>query len=240
MARWRRTAPFPHPAHQTGRADFPHPAFGQGITRSPTEGCAFATGASEPFREVVGSSPISCVLATSCVDLEPRPLCSPDVTPDHRSYGPLRHPTQPGLVLAGVRLEVTPLHCVGLPVLRQISLYVHAVTFTLPPWSRSLPAEPPDSVALTHWPGPSWNPATAAFPVIQAGRLPRCPFRGLLSVHSRYGLHVRRVAQGDPLHRRLQPIRHLLDCSDCYRLERPLAGWESHPLKIHAFARRTE
>ena len=23
-------APFPHPAHQTGRADLPHPAFGQG------------------------------------------------------------------------------------------------------------------------------------------------------------------------------------------------------------------
>ena len=25
-------APFPHPAHQTGRAVFPHPAFGQGYT----------------------------------------------------------------------------------------------------------------------------------------------------------------------------------------------------------------
>jgi hypothetical protein len=32
---------------------------------------------------------------------------------------------------------------------------------------------------------------TAAFPVIQAGRLPHYPFRGLLSVHSRYGLHTR-------------------------------------------------
>jgi hypothetical protein len=37
-------------------------------------------------------------------------------------------------------------------------------------------------------------PATAAFPVIQAGRLPHHPFRGLLSVHSRYGLHARQVA----------------------------------------------
>ena len=34
-------APFPPPAHQTGRADFPHPAFGQGITFSPTRSCAF-------------------------------------------------------------------------------------------------------------------------------------------------------------------------------------------------------
>src|ERR1035437_7221362 len=29
-------APFPHPPHQTGRADFPHPAFGQDFTPSPT------------------------------------------------------------------------------------------------------------------------------------------------------------------------------------------------------------
>src|SRR4029077_15905680 len=33
-------APFPLPAHQTGRADFPHPAFGQGsFMPSPTAGC---------------------------------------------------------------------------------------------------------------------------------------------------------------------------------------------------------
>jgi hypothetical protein len=29
-------APFPHPAHRTGRADFPHPALGQDLTPSPT------------------------------------------------------------------------------------------------------------------------------------------------------------------------------------------------------------
>jgi len=29
---------------------------------------------------------------------------------------------------------------------------------------------------------------------------------------------------GDPLHRRLQQLRHLHYCSDCYRLERPLPG----------------
>jgi hypothetical protein len=31
-------APFPHPAHRTGRADFRHPALGQDITPSPTAG----------------------------------------------------------------------------------------------------------------------------------------------------------------------------------------------------------
>src|SRR5882724_4638522 len=64
-------------------------------------------------------------------------------------------------------------------------------------------------------------------------------FRGLLSVHSRYGLPVRGVARGDPFHRRLRQFRYLHCRSDCYRLERPLAGWELHPLKIAAFSRRT-
>ena len=39
------------------------------------------------------------------------------------------------------------------------------------------------------------RPKTSAFPVLQSGRLPHYPFRGLLSVHSHFGLHVRRVAK---------------------------------------------
>ena len=41
-------------------------------------------------------------------------------------------------------------------------------------------------------------PPTAAFPVRQAGRLPRYLFRGLLGVHSRYGLHACWVALRNP------------------------------------------
>lgn len=37
------------------------------------------------------------------------------------------------------------------------------------------------------------SPTVAAFPEISAGRLPHRVFRGLLSVHSRYGLHTRQV-----------------------------------------------
>src|SRR5437016_13096722 len=37
-------------------------------------------------------------------------------------------------------------------------------------------------------------PSASAFPRSSAGRLLHHPFRGLLSVHSRYGLHARRVA----------------------------------------------
>ena len=47
------------------------------------------------------------------------------------------------------------------------------------------------------------------------------------------------ITQGDPLHRRLQQLRYLHHCSDCYRLARPVAGRESHPLKTHTFARHT-
>jgi hypothetical protein len=38
------------------------------------------------------------------------------------------------------------------------------------------------------------EPATAAFPIPLLGRLPHCPFRGLLGVHSRYGLPARGTA----------------------------------------------
>ncbi len=45
---------------------------------------------------------------------------------------------------------------------------------------------------LPRWTGPGARvgcfPARAAFPVIQAGRRPRLHFRGLLRIHSRYGL----------------------------------------------------
>jgi hypothetical protein len=63
-------------------------------------------------------------------------------------------------------------------------------------------------------------PSTSAFPRIGTGRLLHYAFRGLLSVHSRYGLHPRQVAFCDPLHQRLQQSRCLHCCSDCYRVER--------------------
>ena len=64
-------------------------------------------------------------------------------------------------------------------------------------------------------------------------------FRGLRSVHSRFGLHARWATRSDPLRQRLRRICCLLRRSDCFRLERPVAGWDSHPLEVAAFARRT-
>src|SRR5215831_8987005 len=52
-------APFPHPAHRTGRADFPHPALGQDLT--PLFWRATPSAGPEPFLEFIGR-PISQVL----------------------------------------------------------------------------------------------------------------------------------------------------------------------------------
>src|SRR6516164_6892364 len=78
------------------------------------------SAASEHFSELLGY-PISRSLTTSCVGLELRPLPSSGITRLQRYYGPLRHPSAPGLSLTGVRL-IIPDHAVGLPVLRALSL----------------------------------------------------------------------------------------------------------------------
>ena len=103
---------------------------------------------------------------------------------------------------------------------------------------------------LSHMPSPlprrnRWvpmsfaSPTAAAFPEIQAGRLPHCPFRGLLSVHctlrpvrlpSPYGPSTPEASTGSLPPR---PFR-LLPAGTTF------AGWGSHPLRLCTFARRTE
>ena len=76
------------------------------------------------------------------------------------------------------------------------------------------------SLTQSYQPSPKWL----------SGRPVQRPFRGLLSVHSRYGLHTRAATIFcGTLHRRLQPLRYLHSCSGCFRLER-IAGWDLHPL----------
>src|SRR5258705_6550483 len=74
----------------------------------------------EPSSELIGC-PISRSLTTSCVCLELRSLPFTGVTRLQRYCEPLRHPTAPGLSLAGVRLVIPDL-ALGLPVLRTLSL----------------------------------------------------------------------------------------------------------------------
>jgi len=92
-------------------------------------------------------------------------------------YEPLRHPKAPSLSLAGFRLVIAD-HAMGLPVLRTLSL----------------------CTCCRHYPGAAVGLILCSFtqpyqpsPKGLSGRPAHCPFRGLLSVYSRYGLHTRAV-----------------------------------------------
>ena len=169
MARWRQAAPFPHPAHRTGRAGFPHPALGLELMISPTGSYAFAhsavpaRGFGTGIRRRTESIPYSV-------------FCAWRITTDE----------------AVVFGSVTRPHRLGLPVLRAIAIGRHAVAIT-PVESRALSSLHPILAQVG-----AQGRRTAAFPVIQAGRLPRCPSRGLIDVHSRYGLSARQVALRQP------------------------------------------
>ena len=158
--------------HTTGHADLPHPALGQELTLSR----ATPSAVSEHSSELIGC-PISRSLTTYCVRLELRSLPSTGLARLQRYNEPLRHPRAPGLSLAGVRL-VIPDHVLGLPVLRALSL----------------------CTCCRHYPGAAAGCRLRSFtqpyqpsPKGLSGRPAHCPFRGLLSVHSRCGLHTRAV-----------------------------------------------
>jgi hypothetical protein len=229
VARWL-AAPFPHPAHRTVQADFPHTALGQGAPsrgshRLVSRRAVRAPGASEPLKGVHRLAPISRLSAPSARGLELGSLPSAGVTRLHRYYEPLRHPERPGLSLAGVRLKFTRLTawgfpcCVGSPSRHAVATTpVGPLVFVA---SRELPPDPP---------------VTAAFPVFAAGRLPHCAFRGLLGVHSCYGLPVRGVTQRRPFPSEASavslppPPLRLLPAGAT-----TVAGRDLHPPKIRAF-----
>ncbi len=122
---------------------------------------------------------------------------------------------------------------IGLLVLQQFPMCRHAVTIT--------PVGSLDRIVRNEGvSAPRISPATAAFPGKQAGRLPHRDFRGLLGVHSRYGLTTRRTAKTVRFSRRLRRLSYLHRRSDSFRLERlNLAGWDLHPLGNCALSRRT-
>ena len=114
---------------------------------------------------------------TCCVCLELRSLPSTGITRLQRYYEPLRHPRAPGLSLAGVRLVIAD-HALGLPVFRAHSL----------------------CTCCRHYPGAAAGRIFRSFsqpyqpsPKGSSGRPAHLTFRGLLGVHSRYGLHTRAV-----------------------------------------------
>src|SRR5262252_2579519 len=111
---------------------------------------------------------------------EVRALSSAGITRPHRSYDPLRLPDWPPPSLATFG-AATPNHPEP-PSLAQI---------TFPACRAQYPGGP-DQV-LVGWQVARSRagsfPVRAAFPVIGAGRRPHHYFRGLLKLHTRYGLH---------------------------------------------------
>ena len=151
----------------------PHPALGQDFTLSR----ATPSAASEHVSELLGC-PISRSLTACCVCLEPRPLPSPGIIRLQRYYEPLRHPRAPSLSLTGFWLVIAD-HALGLPVLRALSVCTCC---------RHYPGTATGGIASLTSPQ-SCQPSL----IWLSGRPVHRPFRGLLGVHSRYGLHTRAV-----------------------------------------------
>ena len=172
---------------------------------------------------LLGSSPIPPSFVASCVSFQLRPLPSTGITRLPRYYGPLRHPIRPGLALTSCQLIPSCDHRWGFPCCV---------------WS-------PMSACRRHYPGRIDGTDSLilsidfGLPRITVGRLLHYPFRGLLSVHSRYSLQTRQVALSDPLHRRLQQLRYLHCCSDCYRVERTSSRAGLSPAVDQRLSRRT-
>src|SRR5450755_4170569 len=104
----------------------------------------------------------------------------------------------------------------GLPVLRALSL----------------------CTCCRHYPGAADGRSPRSFthpyqpsPIPLSGRPAHRPFRGLLSIYSRCGLHTRAVTKFVTAIRGLQTFRHLHACPGCFRLERlpggPCPHWKS-------------
>ena len=176
------------------------------------------SAASEHSSELPGRL-ISRSLATSRVCPELRPLPSTGVTRLRQYYGPLRHARAPGPSLAGGPVTHRRARRGASRVARASLVYM------LSPIPRHSDWVPLCSIPQPYQPSPKW----------ESGRPMHRPFRGLLGVHSRYGLHTRAVtACRDALHRRLQLLRHLHSCSGCFRLEQSPGGapthWKAPPL----------
>ena len=83
-------------------------------------------------------------------------------------------------------------------------------------------------------------PLSSAFPEIQAGRPLHYPFRGLLSVHSRYGLYARQVVKATLYTEGSNGFVASTAASIATGWSEPVPGRVYPPLWISAFSRRTE
>ena len=194
-------APFPLPAHRTGRADLPHPALRLDFTKRPTGLRSPGRPAGRALRSSLVEPRIAAPFVSSYSSFRDRPARfrvagfrqfprprslpersrseapSPSTGVDRlpRYYEPLRLPAR--------------LHAAHCDVEGRDSL----VSPGLPrcawcPFPRAVPTTPVDHVGCMRRLLPR---RAAAFPFLQGGRRPPRHFRGLLRIHSRYGPWIR-------------------------------------------------
>ena len=156
------------------------------------------------MRELLGSSPFSLSVVASCVRLQLRPLPSIGVTRLRRYYEPLRHPSQPSLSLASCQLIHSAITA-GTSRVAHGPLCLHAVANT--PAGRMKFVRSYHSIRF----GLPRNRGGSAPALVFSRPAPRLlTLRPACSPSRLCGL----------LHRRLQQLRCLRRCFDCYRVER--------------------
>jgi hypothetical protein len=175
------------------------------------------------MRELLGSSPFSLSVVASCVRLQLRPLPSIGVTRLRRYYEPLRHPSQPSLSLASCQLIPTAITA-GTSRVAHGPLCLHAVANT--------PAGRMEFVR-------SYHSIRFGLPRNRGGSAPALSVSGPAQRLLRLRPACSPSRLCDPLHRRLQQLRCLRRCFDCYRVERTSSRAGLPPLWTTAFSRRT-
>jgi len=159
---------------------------------------------SENSGELSGSSPISPSIVASCIRLQLRPLPSTGITRLRQYCEPLRHPTRPGLSLTSCQLIHTAITD-GTSRVEYGPRCLHAVANT--------PAGLMETCSLvrSHQLRPSPKP----------GRVGSCISRfEACSAFTHVTACMLAWSPCDLLHQRLQQLRYLHRCSDCYRMER--------------------
>src|SRR5208283_4505315 len=180
---------------------------------------ATPSATSEHLVELLGSSPIPRSFVASCVSFQLRPLPSTGITRLRRYYEPLRHPSQPGLSLTSCQLIHTAITA-GTSRVAHDPLCLHAVANT--------PAGLMEFVR-------SYDSIRFGLPTNRGGSAPALSFsrpaqRSLTLRPTRSPGRLR-----DPLHQRLQQLRCLHCCSDCYRVERTSSRAGIPPLWTSTF-----
>jgi hypothetical protein len=162
-------------------------------------------------------------IVASCVRLQLRPLSSTGVTRLRRYYEPLRHPSQPSLSLTSCQLIHTAITA-GTSRVAYGPLCLHAVANT--PAGRLEFVRSYDSIRF----GLPRNRGGSA-PALVFSR----PAQRLLTLRPACSPS----RQCDLLHRRLQQLRCLRRCFDCYRVERTSSRAGLTPAVDHHLSRRT-